>query len=201
VGRILNQVSKRGEQLPSGTFGVMEFQLMLLRRMADYQPSMVAEAAAHRRWQARLRSPNFPQGSDRHRLILGDPETVFVRRFGAVTSEVAQWPMPLWPDLRFETIAVPGGPVLQEWLVRADAATRPALGTAADARPWRCVVADLDHAFAPVQHEDGDAPSRWNIVFTAAGGSGEPQRHLARFVWGLLQTVTALEHPPAGPRR
>src|ERR1017187_456451 len=128
-----------GDYLPNGTFGVMEFQLMLLRRMADYQPSLVEEAvrslgvprisvaAAHRRWQARLRSQNFPQGSDRHRLILGDPETAFVRRFGAVTSQVAQWPMPLWPDLRFETIAIPGGPVLQEWLVRADPATRPSL--------------------------------------------------------------------------
>jgi hypothetical protein len=199
--------------LPNGTFGVMEFQLMLLRRMADYQPSLVEEAvrslgvprisvaAAHRRWQARLRSRNFPQGSDRHRLILGDPETAFVRRFGAVASEVAQWPVPLWPDLRFETIAVPGGPVLQEWLVRADPATRPALGTAADARPWRCVSADLDHAFAPVQHEDGDAPSRWNVVFTAADDNGEPRRHLARFVWGLLQTVTLLPRPAAAGQR
>ena len=76
----------------------------------------------------------------------------------------------------------------------------PVLGTAADARPGKCVIADLDHAFAQVQHEDGDAPSRWNVVFTAAGGSGKPRRHLARFVWGLLQTVTALEHPRPWPR-
>jgi hypothetical protein len=190
--------------VPAPAFGILEFQLMLLRRMADDQPALVSEAVrslgvprlavadAHRRWQAMIRSRTFPQGSARHRLILGRPETVFTRRFGALASEVAWWPLPLWPDLRFEAIALPGGPVLQEWLIRPDPATRPGLGTAAEARPWSCVIADLDHSFAPVQHEDGDAPSRWSAVFTASDGAGVPRRHLARFTWGLLQTVTPL---------
>jgi hypothetical protein len=82
--------------------------------------------------------------------------------------------------------------VLQEWLVRPDPATRPDLGAVADARPWSCVIADLDHAFGPVRHADGDTSSRWSIVLTAAGGRGVPRCHLARFAWGLLQAVTLL---------
>jgi hypothetical protein len=149
-------------------------------------------ADANRRWQAMIRSRTFPGGSIRHRLILGAPAAAFTRQFGSVECEVARWPLPLWPDLRFETIAVPGGPVLQEWLVRPDPATRPALRAAADARPWSCVVADLGHAFAGVRHQDGDAPSRWNVAFTADDEAGMPVPHLARFTWGLLQTVAPL---------
>jgi hypothetical protein len=178
---------------------------MLLRRMADFQPALVEQATeslgvprravaeANRRWQARLRSRHFPGGAARYRLVLGAPAAQFTRRFGALTSEVTQWPVPLWPELRFEVIAVPGGPVLQEWLVRPDPATRPGLATAADVRPWTCVITDLDHAFAPVRHGDGDAPTRWSSVFTAPGPGGMPRPHHARFVWGLVQTVTPLD--------
>lgn len=185
-------------------FGRMDFQLMLLRRMADYQPGLVEDAVrslgaprlavadAHHRWQVMIRSRTFPGGSRRHRLILGEPEVTFSRRFGDLISDVARWPLPLWPDLRFETITIPGGPVLQEWLVRPDPATGPELGRAADAHPWACVVADLDHAFAPVEHEDAGAPSRWNVVFSAADDDGVLRRHQARFAWGLLQTVMPL---------
>jgi hypothetical protein len=182
---------------------------MLLRRMADFQPALVEQATeslgvprravaeANRRWQARLRSRHFPGGADRYRLVLGAPAAQFSRRFGALTSEVTQWPVPLWPELRFEVIAVPGGPVLQEWLVRPDPATRPRLAAAADVRPWTCVIADLDHAFAPVRHGDGDAPTRWSSVFTAPGPDGVPRPQHARFVWGLVQTVTPLDTDPA----
>jgi hypothetical protein len=183
-------------------FGVAEFQFMLLRRMADYQPGLVEDVVsslgaprlsvthANRRWQAMIRSRTFPGGNTRYRLILGDPVAVFTRRFGDLDCEVSRWRLPLWPDLRFETVAVPGGPVLQAWLVRPDPATRPVLRTAADARPWGCVIADVDHAFGPVQHADGDAPSGWNVAFTAADDTGQARLHLARFTWGLLQTVT-----------
>lgn len=174
---------------------------MLLRRMADYQPVLVREAIAalgvpplaareaNRRWQTMVRSRTFPEGLDRLRLILGPPETLFAREFGAAVHEVAHWRLPLWPELRYEAMVVPGGPSLQEWLVRPDPATRPALAAAADVRPWSCVVADLEHAFGPVEHEDGDAPSRWTVAFASPGGTG---RYLARFTWGLVQTVSPL---------
>jgi hypothetical protein len=184
------------------TFGPAQFQLMLLRRMADYQPDLVEDAVvslglprgavadANRRWQAMLRSATFPGGNDRYRLILGEPRAAFLRRLGDITMEVSRWPLPLWPQLRFETVAVPGGPVLQEWLVRPDPATRPHLETVGDARPWTCVVGDLAAGFTATQHHDDGAPSRWAVTFTADDGQGAPRRYLARFVWGLLQTTT-----------
>src|SRR5512139_2958495 len=103
---------------------------MLLRRMADYHPAMVEELVertggsrhavtdANRRWQAMIRSRTFPSGNRRYRMILGPPVAVERRRFGSAISEAMQWRLPLWPQLRWETIAVPGGPVQQHWLVR-----------------------------------------------------------------------------------
>jgi hypothetical protein len=195
---------RKGRGVAPG-FGVTDFQLMLLRRMADDQPELAAAATASlgaprsamadatRRWQARLRAPGFPGGTRRYEIVLGPPAAAFTRPFGELDSEVTRWRLPLWPDLRYETISLPGGPVLQEWLIRPDPATRPALATAADARPWTCVVADLQHGFTDVRHEDGDAPSRWRVLFTAAGEAGAPRRYLARFTWGLLQSVTELD--------
>jgi hypothetical protein len=188
--------------VPTATFGPAQFQLMLLRRMADYQPALVEDAVrslgapraavadAHRRWQAMIRSRTFPGGTRRYRLILGEPRAAFLRQVGALTTEVTRWPLPLWPDLRFETIAVPGGPVLQEWLVRPQPATRPSLRTVGDLQPWGCVVGDLAGAFAAAQHLDDGAPSGWSVAFTAEDGQGAARRYLARFVWGLLQTTT-----------
>jgi hypothetical protein len=183
-------------------FATLEFQLMLLRRMADYQPELVREATAalgvswlalreaNRRWQLMVRSATFPEGLDRLRLILGPPETLDTRRFGDAVHEAARWRLPLWPDLRWEALVLPGGPSLQEWLVRPDPATRPALATAADVLPWSAVVADLQDAFGPVEHEDGDAPSRWTVVFASPGEAG---RYVARFTHGLVQTVSQAE--------
>jgi hypothetical protein len=188
--------------VPTSGFGPAEFQLMLLRRMADYQPGMVEDAVrdlgaprlavadANRRWQAMVRSRTFPAGTRRYRIILGEPRAAFQRKVGELTTDVTRWSLPLWPDLRFETIALPGGPVLQEWLVRPDPATRPQLAAVADAEPWTCVVGDFEDAFAAAAHHDDGAPSRWAVTFTADDAAGVPRRHLARFVWGLLQVIT-----------
>jgi hypothetical protein len=195
--------------VPIATFGPAEFQLMLLRRMADFQPDLVEDATgalgvprqavndAHRRWQAMIRSHRFPGGNRRYALILGQPRAAFERQVGALTTEVTRWALPLWPDLRFETIAVPGGPVLQEWLVRPDPGTAPRLRTVADLRPWGCVIGDLAGVFADPKHVDDGAPSRWAVTFTAADEAGTSRRHLARFVWGLLQTTAALDEASA----
>jgi hypothetical protein len=187
-------------------FGPLEFQLMLLRRMADYQPALVEDAVrtlgqprsavrdANRRWQAMLHSRTFPGGLTRLRLVLGPPVTEFEQEFGDLTQVVARWRLPLWPDLRFEAIALPDGPVLQEWLVRPDPGTRPALSRPADVRPWSCVVGDLEASFS-CSHEEGDAPSRWTVTFLFPNGAPEARLYVARFTWGLVQVV---EEPGGG---
>src|SRR4029077_20272276 len=123
-------------------FGPEQFQLVLLRRMADHRPELVEEAprtlgaapadmrGADRRWQARLHSPRFPRGEARYRTVLGPPEAVSTRQIGDMSCRSLLWPVPLWPDLRFEVLCAPGssgGAVWNEWLVRAPGAPSPEL--------------------------------------------------------------------------
>ena len=186
-----------------GRFGRIDFQLMLLRRMADYQPGLVEDKlrdlgfdrsearAAHRRWQEIIRSRSFPGGMARYRIVLGRPIRAYQREVGDLSCEITQWEMQLWPGLWFETVAVPGGAVVQEWLVRAGDCAAPEIRAVADLRPWGCVVAEVERRFGAVRHSDDDAPSRWSTEFTAGDGE-RPGRYLARFTWGLLQTVEEL---------
>ncbi|MGF1431642.1 hypothetical protein [Kitasatospora sp. LaBMicrA B282] len=183
-------------------FGTTEFQLVLLRRMADFQPDLVAAAAArlgasradqreaNKRWQAMIRSSRFPVGARRFGAVLGPPERRLTRRIGDLTCTAEQWALPLWPELRYEVLLGPGGgPAWQEWLVRAEGAPPPALRTLADLTPWSCVVADLAAAFPPATPREGSAPTRWQLDFTAPDLAGTPHRATADFTHGLLQEV------------
>jgi hypothetical protein len=191
-----------------GRFGRIDFQLMLLRRMADYQPGLVQDKlrelgfarsearAAHQHWQEIVRSRSFPGGLARYRLVLGRPARAYQREFGDLSCEITQWELELWPGLWFETVAVPGGAVVQDWLVRAGDCAPPDLATVADLRPWGCVVGEVERRFGAVRHAGDEAPTRWSTEFTAGDGP-QAGRYLARFTWGLLQTVQRL--PAAGP--
>jgi hypothetical protein len=186
-------------------FGPVEFQLVLLRRMADFHPELVEEAVrrlgasragmreANRRWQAMLRSRSFPHGERRYRAVLGPPETAARRRLGELTLRVLRWPVPLWPELRFELLLGPGGGPLQEWLVRAPDSAPPALRTLADLAPWCCTVDDVGRAFRPARPMEGTAPARWRLAFTAADADGVLRQAVADFTWGLLQEVRTQE--------
>ncbi|MER5640751.1 hypothetical protein ABT095_27855 [Kitasatospora sp. NPDC002227] len=193
-------------------FGVTEFQLVLLRRMADFQPGLVEDAVrrlgkdragmreANRRWQAMVRAPGFPRGGARHRAVLGAPEAAVARQVGDLGCTAWQWELPLWPELRFEVLLGPaefGAPVLNEWLVRAAGA--PALRTLADLLPWSCVVDDVGAAFAPAVPREGSAPNRFQLDFAAAGEDGRVRPCTADFTWGLLQEVR--EVTPVGDDR
>ncbi|MFJ2414289.1 hypothetical protein [Streptomyces brevispora] len=205
-------------------FGPREFQLVLLRRMADHQPGLVEDARhelsatlaemreANRRWQAMVRAPRGRGSLRRYRSVLGEPESSLRRTVGDLECDALLWPVPLWPDLRFEVMAGPGGAVWNEWLVRAPGATAPALHTAGDLRPWSCTVDEVARAFAPARPMEGSAPTRWALAITApatatppetapntapvtapdtapatAPETGEP--YVAEFTWGLLQRL------------
>ncbi|MEU1805657.1 hypothetical protein [Streptomyces sp. NPDC019937] len=187
------------------------FVLVLLRRMADYQPGLVEDALrelghgravmreANRRWQAMRRSPRRRPAVARYRSVLGPPETTARRRIGDLTCDALSWPVPLWPDLRFEVLTAPGGAVWNEWLVRAPGAPAPALRTAADLAPWSCTVDDVARAFPPARPMEGSAPTRSRLAFDAPADAegGELRHYVAEFTWGLLQRVEDVR--PASP--
>ncbi|MFJ7999107.1 hypothetical protein ACIQ7D_18435 [Streptomyces sp. NPDC096310] len=182
----------------NGPFGPLEFQLVLLRRMADHQPELVDEARhelgvslagmreANRRWQAMVRSPRSRSAAGRYRSVLGEPESVVRRRIGDLECDALLWPVVLWPALRFEVMTAPGGAVWNEWLVRAPGEAGPELRTAEDLRPWSCTVDEVARAFPPARPLPGTAPTRTGLRFTLPGG----EIRVAEFTWGLLQRWT-----------
>ncbi|MGW1224638.1 hypothetical protein [Streptomyces sp. NPDC002530] len=183
---------------PAAPFGPREFQLVLLRRMADHQPGLVEDARralgaplsemreANRRWQSMSRAPRGRGALGRYRSVLGEPEVSERRVIGDLECDALLWPVPLWPELRFEVMAAPGGAVWNAWLVRAPGAPSPALGPAASLPPWSCTVDEVARAFAPARPMEGSAPTRWALAFTDRA-TGTPC--VAEFTWGLFQRL------------
>lgn len=181
----------------------LDFQLVLLRRMADHQPELVDEARrtlgvsvgemreANKRWQAMVRSPRARGAAARYRSVLGEPESVEPRTLGDVDCEARRWALPLWPGLRFEVLVGPDGAVWNEWLVRAPGAAPPALRAVEDLAPWSCTVDEVARAFPPARPLEGTAPTRWGLAFTAPDRDGVPHEMVAEFTWGLLQRTGA----------
>ena len=184
---------------PAGPFTPLDFQLVLLRRMADHNPGLVEDARhalgvslgemreANKRWQAMVRSPRPRPAASRYRSVLGAPESAAARRIGDLDCEAWQWPLPLWPGLRFEVLVGPNGAVWNEWLVRAPGAEGPELRTVEDLTPWSCTVDEAARAFAPARPLEGTAPTRWGLAFTAPDARGVRHDVVAEFTWGLLQ--------------
>lgn len=184
-----------------GPFTARDFQLVLLRRMADHNPDLVDEARstlgvsltdmreANKRWQAMVRSPRARAAASRYRSVLGAPESVLTRKVGDLECEAWLWPLPLWPDLRFEVLLAPNGAVWNEWLVRAPGAEAPALHTLDDLTPWSCTVDEAARAFAPARPLEGTAPTRWGLAFAAPDADGVRREVVAEFTWGLLQRI------------
>jgi hypothetical protein len=168
------------------------FCLVLLRRMADVRPDLVAAAlprlgatraeahAAHTRWQALQHSPRAPRGLSLRTAVLGPPEELEDRRFGDLDVQVRRWPLPLWPHLYWEVLSGPGGSVLNEHLVRMPGSPVPP-ATAGDLRVWEHVLDDVvrprPEARAELARRERDG------VLLLPGGVR------ASFVWGLLQRV------------
>ena len=170
-----------------------EFCLVLLRRMADLRPDLVAEAlprigadraeahAAHTRWQALQHSPRAPRGLGLRTAVLGPPEELEDRRFGDLDVQVRRWPLPLWPHLYWEVLSGPGGSVLNEHLVRAPGSPVPP-ATARDLRVWEHVLDDVIAVPGAVSVDPG-VVTRWEVHV--------PGGVRAAFVWGLLLQVSA----------
>ena len=177
-------------------FARREMALVLLRRMEDYHPDLVEDAAAvlgaaraerraaYRRWTTLQHSRRFPAGLRGYEAILGPPESAGEVRYGDVTCRVCRWPLPLWTDLRFEVVAGPGGEVWNAELARPPGTPVPEFRGVSDLVPWSCVAADLAARFGPVRPRQGDAPNRTALEFDTGAGP-----RVAHFTWGLLQLV------------
>ncbi|MEZ0089183.1 hypothetical protein [Streptacidiphilus sp. EB129] len=186
-------------------FGVAEFELVLLRRMADFQPGLAERARAglgfsatdmrqvNADWQRFVRSRTAPRGVARFRAVLGPQTAVLEQRTGDLTSRLHRWFLPLWPDLLFEAVEGPGGGVWQEWLVRAPGTNPPPLPPTGTPAPWQYVVGDLPRLFPNVVHLPEDAPHRWVSRFALPDDSGTMYLHRARFAYGLLQDVSPVD--------
>ncbi|PWG09967.1 hypothetical protein DF268_29830 [Streptomyces sp. V2] len=182
-------------------FTPLDFQLVLLRRMADHNPGLVEEARhrlgassgemreANKRWQAMRHAPRGRAAASRYRTFLGAPETTSTRRIGDLTCESWLWPVPLWPTLRFEVLLSPTGAIWNEWLIRSPGTPPPTLEGLADLTPWSCTVDEAATAFAPARPLEGTAPTRWGLSFTAPDEQGVLRQVVAEFTWGLLQRV------------
>ncbi|MFJ3795484.1 hypothetical protein ACIPSJ_04285 [Streptomyces sp. NPDC090088] len=182
----------------------LDFQLVLLRRMADHNPDLVEDARralgasladmreANKRWQAMVRSPRSRSAAARYRSVLGPPDTESRRTVGDLECAVWQWPLPLWPTLRFEVLAGAGGAVWNEWLVRAPGAPAPRLETFEDLTPWSCTLDEAARAFAPARPLEGTAPTRWGLALTLPDG----RQAVAEFTWGLLQRTAVIDDAP-----
>lgn len=172
-------------------FARRELALVLLRRMADVQPEMVAEArraldasatearAVHARWMRMQVSRRAPGGLRLYRAVLGPSEPVPVA-LGDVEAGLHRWTLPLWPDLVLQVLADDAGRAWHAGLTRV-----PPRRTAADApappAPWSCVLDDVLAAHPDARRLDPGVPSRDALE---VGG-----RRLL-FVHGLLQEVT-----------
>ena len=168
-----------------------EFCLVLLRRMADLRPDLVAEAlprlgatraeahAAHTRWQALHHAPRAPRGLGLRTAVLGPPEELEDRRFGDLDVQVRRWPLPLWPHLYWEVLSGPGGSVLNEHLVRLPGSPVPP-ASSTDLRVWEHVLDDVVGLPGALSADPG-VVTRWEIHL--------PDGVRAAFVWGLLQRV------------
>ncbi|MFC7449101.1 hypothetical protein [Rhodococcus daqingensis] len=191
------------DRMPLRGFGTVNFELMLLRRMHDHQPTLVGAAlknlgksaadlrAAHAQWQRGLRG-GFPGGASRYRLALGKPAVVSSRRVPAIGElAVEAWPMPLWPGLQFQVTFGPGGDVVDERLARMSDQAAPAITSAADLRPWQLVIDDLESTCSPVRYRmsAGSVASHAAAAFATPDGTACE----AQFSWGLLQSAAAVD--------
>jgi hypothetical protein len=158
--------------IPSVPISTTEFQLVLLRRMADFQPRLVEDArarlgfdltqmrAVNATWQRMLRSRNSRGPLGQLYSVLGKPMDVIARKVGDAECRCEQWELPLWPDLRFEAFIGPGNMLLKEHLVRAPGVPHPALKQLADLTPWSCTLGDAAVAFGRLRQLEGSAPTR-----------------------------------------
>jgi hypothetical protein len=193
--------------IPSVPLTKAQFPLILLRRMADYQPLLVERAriglgydvtemrAVNATWQRMIRGRHSRGPLGQLRGVLGRPDEVVERKVGEVQCRAEQWQLGLWPDLLFEAFIAPGDMLLKEHLVRAPDSPRPKPRRLEDLEPWSCVLGDVAVALGPMRQLEGSAPTRdlALVEIAAAPGTAAKTTIATEFVYGLLQIARPYE--------
>ena len=193
--------------IPSVPLSAAEFPLVLLRRMADYQPELVENArtrlgydvtemrAVNATWQRMLRSRHSRGSLGQLHRVLGKPVEVIERKVGDAACRCEQWEITqeVWPGLRFEAFIGPGDMLLKEHLVRAPGVPRPTLPSLSDLTPWSCVLGDAAMAFGRLRQLEGSAPTRDLALVEVDDGTGVKVTAATEFVYGLLQSARRYE--------
>lgn len=175
-----------------------EFPLVLLRRMADYQPRLVEDArtrlgydvsemrAVNATWQRMLHSRSSRGTLGQLHRVLGKPVEIIARTVGDAPCRCEQWEIAqdVWPGLRFEAFVGPGDMLLKEHLVRAPGVPRPAPKSLSDLMPWSCVLGDVAVAFGPLRQLEGSAPTRDLALVDI-----DKTTVATEYVYGLLQSA------------
>lgn len=179
---------------PSEPFGPREFQLVLLRRMADHQPDLVEDALrdlgatraesreANRRWQAWAHGRGGRGEPARYRSVLGEP--VARRTVPRLDAELLEWELPLWPELRWQVIVGKPPAVWGSGLVRAPGSPSPSCAPRPTCAPG---PAPSPRSATP---SPGPGPRRQR-PHPPTPGLHPPRRNprAAEFTWGLLQRL------------
>ncbi len=154
---------------PTGPFTPVDFQLVLLRRMADHNPDLVENA----RHELGSRSPTCARRTGAGRRCCTPPAPAPPPPVTVPSSVNPSRHRPAgsatWtpggalarPALAGSALRDPGGAervVWNEWLVRAPDAPGPKLKTLEDLTPWSCTVDEVARAFAPARPLEGTAP-------------------------------------------
>lgn len=194
--------------IPSVPVTAAEFPLVLLRRMADYQPRLVEDArtrlgydvtemrAVNATWQRMLRGRHSRGALGQLHRVLGKPVEVIERKVGDAACRCEQWEVPeeIWgPGLQFEAFIGPGDMLLKEHLVRATGVPRPSLHSLSDLTPWSCVLGDVAMTFGRLRQLEGSAPTRDLALVDIDDGTGVKVTVATEYVYGLLQSAWRYE--------
>ena len=178
-------------------FGPLDFQLVLLRRMADHQPGLVEDARhelgasiadmreANKRWQAMLRSSRSRGALARYRSVLGAPESVARAGSAIWSARRSCGRSRSGPGCASRCWRGPAGRCGTSGWSGRRAYRAPTCASEADLRPWSCTVDEAARAFAPARPMEGSAPTRRQLALTLPGG----EERVAEFTWGLLQRL------------
>lgn len=187
------------------SFGIREFQLHMLATMPQSPQKAKAlqelDAVEDDAKRALLAARGIGLFQPGHRVtvetaVLGDPPYEVYplphevgHATGFADSRALAFHLPVFRDFDYVLNVTPGGVVWGQGMARSRDAPVPKIHSLSDLRPWRFVRAEVESAMSgpTIVEEFSFSESISGVV--ASGVFGEGERVIARFDFGLLQSV------------